>query len=276
MSNNLLLGLIGADLSLSRTPAMHEAEGAAHGLTTIYQRIDTLGRTTPLATLVDAAVSCGFNGLNITHPFKQEVLGLLDAVSPQAAAIGAVNTVVIGEDGSLTGHNTDVTGFGSALRDGLAEARFTRVVQFGAGGAGTAVAHALAAHGVGTLELVDPSPGKAESVAEAVNAAAGREVAVVGSGSIEGADGVVNATPIGMLSHPGTPFDTAALRPEQWVADVIYMPLETQLLADARALGCVTLDGTRMAVGQAVDAFRLFTGLEPDVERMRAAFRATE
>ena len=272
---NLLLGLIGSDLSLSRTPAMHEAEGAAHGLTTIYQRIDTLHSTRPLAQLVDAAVTTGFHGLNITHPFKQEVLRLLDAISPQARAMGAANTVVISPEGKLSGHNTDVTGFGSALRTGLADATFTRVVQFGAGGAGTAVAHALAEHGVGTLELVDPDAAKARAVAKAVNEVAGREVAVVASpDDLERADGVVNATPVGMLSHPGTPFDTARLRPHQWVSDVIYMPLETQLLADARAFGCRVLDGSRMAVGQAVDAFRLFTGLEPSAERMRATFNS--
>ena len=278
--DSILLGLIGEDISLSRTPAMHEAEGLAQGAATVYRRIDTLtdrARDRSLQELLDAARSTGFNGLNITHPYKQAVLPLLDEVSEQATQLGAVNTVVIGADGHTSGHNTDVTGFARGLEEGLPDATMTTVVQVGAGGVGNAVAYSLVTHGVEQLQVADLDPARAQALADAINSAIGRE-AVQGidargvEEAIAAADGVVNATPMGMLAHPGTAFDTSCLTPRHWVGDVVYMPIETQLLKDARELGCRTLDGTRMAIHQAVDAFRLFTGLEPDVERMRRTF----
>ena len=278
--DSILLGLIGEDISLSRTPAMHEAEGLAQGMSTVYRRIDTLterARGRSLSELLDAARSTGFYGLNITHPYKQAVLPLLDEVSEQAAQLGAVNTVVIAESGHTTGHNTDVTGFARGLEEGLPDATMTTVVQVGAGGVGNAVAYSLVTHGVEQLQVADLDPARAQALADAINSAIGRE-AVHGVDArgveevIAAADGVVNATPMGMLAHPGTAFDTSCLTPRHWVGDVVYMPIETQLLKEARDLGCRTLDGTRMAIHQAVDAFRLFTGLKPDVERMRQTF----
>ena len=277
---SILLGLIGEDISLSRTPAMHEAEGLAQGAATVYRRIDTLttrAGNRSLKELLDAARATGFNGLNITHPYKQEILPLLDEVSEQASQLGAVNTVVIDEEGKTTGHNTDVTGFALGLEEGLPDATMTTVVQVGAGGVGNAVAYSLVTHGVEQLKVADLDPTRAEALARDINTAIGRD-AVIGVDArgveehIAAADGVVNATPMGMLAHPGTAFDTSCLTPQHWVGDVVYMPIETELLVTARELGCRTLDGTRMAIHQAVDAFRLFTGLEPDVERMREAF----
>lgn len=279
---SILLGLIGDDISLSRTPAMHEAEGLAHGAATVYRRIDTAtaGLTgKPLPELIDAARSLGFNGLNITHPHKQAVLPLLDEVSRQAADLGAVNTVVISGEGRTIGHNTDVSGYTRGLVEGLGGAVMDEVVQVGAGGVGNAVAYSLVTNGVQRLRVADLDPTRARALATSINTAVGRQVAegvdVRGiEETISAADGVVNATPVGMLSHPGTPFDTACLSPRHWVSDVVYMPIQTSLLTQARALGCRTLDGTRMAVYQAVDAFRLFTGYEPDTRRMRETFLA--
>lgn len=280
MNDSILLGLIGQGLDLSRTPAMHEAEGLAQGRATVYRRIDTLGSRASgqdLKTLLDAALSLGFNGLNITHPYKQAVLPLLDEVSEQATQLGAVNTVVIDANGHTTGHNTDVSGFGRGMEEGLPNAKLDSVVQVGAGGVGNAVAYALVTHGVQKLQVADLDTSRAQALADVINNAVGRE-AVVGVDArdiedvIAAADGVVNATPMGMPAHPGTAFDVSCLTKDHWVGDVVYMPIETELLKAARALGCETLDGTRMAIHQAVDAFRLFTGLEPDVSRMRETF----
>lgn len=277
---SILLGLIGDDISLSRTPAMHEAEGLAHGVSTVYRRLDTATggfSRYSLAELLDLARSLGFRGLNITHPHKQAVLPLLDEVSPQAAELGAVNTVVISGDGRLSGHNTDVTGFARAFREGLPGVATDTVVQLGAGGAGNAVAHALVSGGVDELLVADLDERRARELAASLNRTFGRE-AVTGISThgveerIATACGVVNVTPMGMISHPGTSFDTTCLSARHWVSDVVYMPLETQLLRDARAKGCVTLDGSRMAVGQAVDAFGLFTGRVADPVRMRETF----
>lgn len=279
-TDTILLGLIGDDISLSRTPAMHEAEGLAHGVPTVYRRLDTataglLGK--PLAEILHAARDLGFNGLNITHPHKQAILPLLDEVSAEAARLGSVNTVVIDSTGRTTGHNTDVTGYARGLIEGLSGARLEQVVQVGAGGVGNAVAYALVTNGVQHLQVADLDPARAEALAASINAAVGKQV-VTGIDArgmeavIAAADGVVNATPMGMLSHPGTAFDTSCLTPQHWVSDVVYMPIQTQLLACATAIGARTLDGTRMAVYQAVDAFRLFTGFEPDARRMRETF----
>lgn len=259
---------------------MHEAEGLAQGRATVYRRIDTLGSRASgqdLKTLLDAALYLGFNGLNITHPYKQAVLPLLDEVSEQATQLGAVNTVVIDATGHTTGHNTDVSGFGRGMEEGLPNAKLDSVVQVGAGGVGNAVAYALVTHGVQKLQVADLDTSRAQALADVINNAVGRE-AVVGVDArgiedvIAAADGVVNATPMGMPAHPGTAFDVSCLTKDHWVGDVVYMPIETELLKAARALGCETLDGTRMAIHQAVDAFRLFTGLEPDVSRMRETF----
>ncbi len=280
--NSILLGLIGEDISLSRTPAMHEAEGLAQGAATVYRRIDPLterARNRSLEELFDAARFAGFNGLNITHPFKQAVLPLLDDIAEQAAQLGAVNTVVIAEDGHTTGYNTDVTGFARGLQEGLPDATMTTAVQVGAGGVGNAVAYSLVTNGVEHLQVADLDINRAQALASNINSAIGRE-AVQGvdargiEDAIAAADGVVNATPMGMSTHPGTAFDVSCLTSRHWVGDVVYMPIETELLLTAQELGCRTLDGTRMAIHQAVDAFRLFTGLEPSVDRMRATFLA--
>lgn len=279
-TESYLIGLIGDGVVPSLTPPMHEREGAAHGLLYLYRPIDIAVLGIPaesVGELVAAARNLGYNGLNITHPCKQLVIPHLDEVDDDAARLGAVNTVVIGEGGRTVGHNTDWSGFLSAFRGGLPEAALGRVVQLGAGGAGSAVAYALLTAGVEHLSIVDLDARRADELAAELAAMfpkasiEGRTTAELAS-LLEAADGVVHCTPMGMAAHPGTPFDTSLLDPRQWVADIVYRPIETQLVREARARGCRVLDGGRMAVGQAVDAFRIFTGLEPDAERMRAHF----
>jgi shikimate dehydrogenase len=218
----------------------------------------------------------GFSGLNITYPCKQAVVPLLDQLSPDARALGAVNTVLL-KDGQRIGHNTDCSGFAESFRRGLPDVRRDHVVQLGAGGAGAAVAHALLAEGVGRLAISDTDTPRAEALATdlAARFGAGRAV-VVGdlAAEVAAADGLVNCTPVGMAKLPGTPLPVALLRPALWVAEIVYFPLETELLRAARAIGCRTLDGGGMAVFQAVGAFRLFTGLEPDAARMQRHFAA--
>ena len=274
-----LIGLIGAGIQASRTPALHEAEGAAQGVRYLYKLIDleVLGLdAAALPELLTAAERMGFAGLNITHPCKQAVLPLLHELSPDARALGAVNTVVL-RDGRRIGHNTDWFGFAESFRRGLPDVARDRVVQLGAGGAGSAVAHAALTVGVRHLTIVDIDPARAASVAAGLNARFGEGRAVAGSdlaAAVAAADGVINATPMGMANYPGLPLPAALLRPELWVAEIVYFPLETDLLRVARTLGCRTLDGGGMAVFQAVEAFRLFTGIAPDAERMRHHFAA--
>lgn len=235
--------------------------------------IDVLGvRPEAVGDLVRAARDLGFDGLNITHPCKQLVIGHLDALAPQAEALGAVNTVVF-ENGRATGHNTDVTGFAASFARGLPDVPLERVVQLGAGGAGAAVAHAMLTLGAGRVTVVDALADRAAELAASLNRHFGEGRAAAATPDrlprlLADTDGIVHATPTGMAAHPGLPFPADLLRPELWVAEVVYRPLETELLRTARALGCATLDGGGMAVFQAADAFRLFTGREPDAARM--------
>jgi shikimate dehydrogenase len=271
---NVLIGLIGAGIQASRSPALHEVEGRAQGLSYQYRLIDleTLGLTAAaLPELLIAARRFGCAGCNITHPCKQAVIPLLDKLSSDARAIGAVNTVVFGPDGRMTGHNTDWSGFYESFGRELSDVPHTRVAQLGAGGAGSAVAHALLTAGAGRLSIFDTERDRAAGLAADLNRrfGAGRAAATDdAAGAVAAADGLVNTTPVGMVGHPGMPVSRDWLRPDLWVADVVYFPLETELLRAARAVGCRTMDGGMMAVFQAVGAFRLFTGIEPDADRM--------
>ncbi|MER6122473.1 shikimate dehydrogenase [Streptomyces sp. NPDC001795] len=275
--DSYLVGLIGSGIGPSLSPALHEREAGRQGVRYLYRLIDidALGvGPEAVGDLVRAARDLGFDGLNITHPCKQLVIPHLDALAPQAEALGAVNTVVF-EDGRAVGHNTDVTGFAASFARGLPDAPLERVVQLGAGGAGAAVAHALLTLGAGNVTVVDALPDRAGGLAASLNGhfGAGRAAAAgldALPALLRGADGIVHATPTGMAAHPGLPFPAELLHPGLWVAEVVYRPLETELLRTARTFGCLTLDGGGMAVFQAADAFRLFTGREPDSTRMLA------
>jgi shikimate dehydrogenase len=272
----LLLGLIGAGIQASRSPLMHEREAAAHGVHCLYQRLD-LERipehADALPWLLEAAERVGFAGLNITHPCKQSVMVHLTSLSEDARGVGAVNTVVF-RDGRRDGHNTDWWAFRASMQAGLPDADLTHVVQLGAGGAGAATAYAVLQMGATQLEIIDLDPARAETLASRLaerfpgRVRTSRDV----TGALSVATGLVHATPTGMAAHPGLPLDAALLRRELWVAEVVYFPLETELLRAARARGCRTLDGSGMALWQAVEAFRLFTGLTADPDRMRQFF----
>jgi shikimate dehydrogenase len=273
------IGLIGRGIQLSRTPAMHEREAARLGLPCAYilADFDRFGLADDaLPAMLAAGAQAGFQGFNVTHPFKQQILPLLDALAPEAAAIGAVNTVVYA-GGRTTGHNTDAWGFAESFRAGLAGVAMGHVVQFGAGGAGAAVGHALLELGAAALTLIDSDAPRATALATRLQAAwPARQVraATDAAVALATADGIVNTTPVGMAKYPGTPFPPALLRPAQWVAEIIYFPQETELLRLARGAGCRTLAGTGMAVGQAVRAFELFTGRKSDMQAMAGHFAA--
>ncbi|MET9523528.1 shikimate dehydrogenase [Streptomyces coeruleorubidus] len=275
--DSYLVGLIGSGIGPSLSPALHEREGDRQGLRLLYRLIDIDPLGVPpeaVGDLVRAARDLGFDGLNITHPCKQLVIEHLDALAPQAEALGAVNTVVF-EDGRAVGHNTDVTGFAASFARGLPDAPLERVVQLGAGGAGAAVAHAMLTLGAERVTVVDALPERAAALAGSLNRAFGQDRAAAAAPDRQArllaqADGIVHATPTGMAAHPGLPLPAELLHPGLWVAEVVYRPLETELLRSARALGCATLDGGGMAAFQAADAFRLFTGREPDAARMLA------
>ncbi|UVE44927.1 shikimate dehydrogenase [Pseudomonas chlororaphis] len=277
--NTVLAGLIGAGIQASRTPALHEHEGDAQGVRYLYRLIDLDQLqldSNALPDLLLAAERMNFTGLNITFPCKQSIIPLLDELSPEARGIGAVNTVVL-KDGKRVGHNTDCLGFAEGFRRGLQGVALERVVQMGAGGAGAAVAHALLSEGVQQLSIFDVESARAQSLADNLNQHFGPGRAKAGvdlPATLAAADGLVNTTPMGMAKLPGMPVPVELLRPELWVAEIVYFPLETELLRNARALGCRTLDGGNMAVFQAVKAFELFSGITPNAQRMLAHFQS--
>ncbi len=274
-----LIGLIGSGIGGSLTPAMHEKEGSNLGLNYVYRRIDLQAlelEPSALPDLLDAAERMGYDGLNITYPCKQNVIPLLDDLDPDARALGAVNTVVL-KDGKRIGYNTDWSGFARAFQRGLPDAPLERVVQLGAGGAGAAVAHAALTMGARELTLFDSDDARAASLAAELAARFPDRVVKSGGDlrdTLAGASGLIHATPTGMAKLPGLPLPAEYLHKELWVAEIVYFPLETELLKVAKALGCRTVSGGGMAVCQAVDALRIFTGLEPDAERMFAHFQS--
>jgi shikimate dehydrogenase len=277
-ARSVLLGLIGAGIQHSLAPALQEEEGRHHGLQIHYELIDldkAGAGPEALPGLLDAVRVQGFHGVNVTYPCKQAIIPLLDDLSEEASAIGAVNTVV--RDGHrMVGYNTDGPGWSWGLRRALPQADLTRVVLVGAGGAGSACADAVLRLGAGEVVVFDKDPRHATALASRLNAhfAGGR---ARGTEDLESAlataSGLIHATPTGTAQTPGVPFPVRMLRPATWISEIVYIPLETELVKAARSIGCPVVDGGHMNVGQAMGAFELFTGENADAARMDAHFR---
>jgi shikimate dehydrogenase len=280
VSKRILLGLIGANIMGSLSPALFADAFAAAEIDGFYHLMDVdLLREKELAKLLDAIRAAGFAGANITYPFKQDVIALLDATDAEAAQIGAVNTVTIGADGRMTGYNFDRRGWRNSFEEGLGResAKDATVVLVGAGGAGRSVAFALMDLGVATVVIHDQDDARARALVAdlARHYGASRcQLARDVEREIAAADGVVNTTQVGMRGFPGTAVPLSVLRPSLWAADVIYTPIETEFLKAAAAKGARVLNGAGMCVHQAVAAFQLFTGLTPDAARLHRAFAA--
>ncbi len=273
--------LVGQGIGASLTPEMHAAEGRALGLAYSYGRFDTAlspWRERSLAQILAHAEAKGYAGLNITHPFKSEVPSLVDQCSSVVDRLGAANTVVF-RDGRRFAFNTDHSGFHRAFEASAADLPRGHVLLIGAGGAGPAVAMALLDSKVGTLEVFDTSPGKAEQLIARMqpaypDASMKAHTHLPSPDLLMALDGMVNATPVGMDSHPGVALDPRLLATSAWIADIVYFPRETELLRRANLRGMRILPGTGMALYQAVGAFELITGHVPDADRMAATLDA--
>jgi len=270
-SKKLLTGLIGAPIAHSASPAMHERAAEALGLRGHYQLIEVAGADAAgLAMMLEGVRRLGFAGVNVTFPYKEAVVPLLDELAPAAATMAAVNTVVA-RDGRLIGHNTDTTGFARAVAPLLAPSG-NAVAVIGTGGVGKAIAFALASLKVTDLRIFDSEPARAEKLAALLAKHGGARVATSVEDALRGATGLVNGTPVGMLPNRDTPVPSSLLRENLWVADAVYSPLITPLLAAAQAKGARIMTGRELAIYQAADAFELFTGLAPSTEVMGEAF----
>lgn len=278
-SRTYALGLIGADISGSLSPSLHEAEARAQGFGLTYRILDLHQMGISVAQLPELLAwlqRLGFDGVNVTHPCKQAIIPLLDETGQDAIDIHAVNTVVF-QDGRAIGHNTDASGFIRALREHIQDAELGRIVLLGAGGAGSAIAHALLSAGAQHLTVVDVNAARRIDLSRQLQARFGAdrvEESDDPSGALRGASGLVHATPTGMKEHPGLPLPARCVRPDLWVADIVYFPIETELIRLARSRGCQVMDGGGMAVYQAVAAFEYFTGRVADAQRMSRHFES--
>jgi len=278
MKERVLIGLIGANIQGSLSPALHEDAFAAAGITGHYHLMDLdrlPGRR--LDDLLSAARTAGFAGVNITYPCKAAALALVDALSPEAREIGAINTVTFDRHGRTTGHNTDRIGFRNSFEETLGRPAVEgkTALLLGAGGAGRAAAFAMLDLGAACLLVHDKDSARAEDLAASLVTQFKRSCSrAVGDvvAALPQVAGVVNATPVGMLGMPGSPLPVEQVRSRHWVVDVIYTPLETELIRAARENGARVLGGAGMCVHQAAEAFRLFTGVVPDIARMRRTF----
>jgi shikimate dehydrogenase len=278
-TTSFVIGLLGDNIGGSLAKPLQEGEGEAHGLSLAYRLVDAARTGLGVDDTSDVlrwAVRLGFDGLAVTHPYKNAVMSVVDEATPEARALGASNLVVI-RDGRSIAHNTDWVGFADALRATLPEALGDRMVLLGAGGAGVAVGYGALRSGAAHLDIVDQDTERAAAVAERLGALVGpgRVAATTDLEAVlHDAGGLIQATPVGMDAHPGLPLDPALLRPDQWVADIIYFPLETELAHHARAAGCRVMTGGAMAVHQHAAAFRLLTGRSADIRRLQAHFES--
>jgi shikimate dehydrogenase len=270
----VLLGLIGSPIKSSAAPFMHEAAAEAAGLRAQYRLIDIAGADqSKLRLVLEGVRLLGFSGINVTFPYKEAVVPLLDSLTSAADAIGAVNTIIV-RDGKLIGYNTDATGFVRAFAQVLGPPGAAPVALIGAGGVGRAIAFAMTELGVRELRLVDTAAEKATALADRLRGRASVRVFADVTKALEGAGGLVNATPVGMLPDRGSPVLPELIHDTMWVADAVYTPLWTPLLQAARARGARVMTGRELSIYQAVDAFRLFTGHEASQKSIGDAFDA--
>jgi shikimate dehydrogenase len=244
---------------------MHLAAYRALGLAFTYVPF----RVTDLAGAITGVRALGIRGCGVSMPYKQEVIGLLDALDPLAARIGAVNTIV-NDGGRLTGHNTDAVGAVRALEE-VRPAAAARVLLLGAGGAARAIAHALVSRGA-KLTITNRNLEKGRALAESAGAEAAERGEALARASAY--DIIVNATSKGMMEvDPASPLPEEALRAGQVVMDIVYKPIATELLRAARRRGAITIHGGRMLLYQAAAQFELYTSARAPVAEMDAALR---
>ena len=277
--NSILVGLLGKGIQLSRTPKLHVAEGERLGMNYVYKLLDTAesdSNSPSLEEIFFSAQTCGFSGLNVTYPYKQDIMSFIDVLDDNSKSVGAVNTIV-SRDGKSYGHNTDLWGFAEGFRREMSGVKLSNVLQVGAGGAGSAVANALTQLNVSNLFITDIDYKRASNLASRLMNAQDKTIVTAINHNEIGThnfDGLVNTTPVGMAKLPGMPISKDILRPDMWVSDIIYFPLETELLSTAKQMGCRTLSGAAMAVFQAVKAFEHFTDIKPDSAEMKKTFNA--
>ncbi len=265
------LGLIGDSISTSQSPRLHRLAGAQSEIDVSYDLLIPRQQELDFDALFQRCADQGYRGLNITYPYKERVTGLLNIDDPAVRAIGAVNTVVFSGRGPL-GFNTDYSGFISAYRDIRKTKPVGSVGMIGTGGVGRAVAFGLATLDTQEIRLVDQHADKSEKLAEDLRAAY-PHLAVKVVETLEGCDGLVNCTPVGMIGYPGTPVPRDHMQGAAWVFDAVYTPVNTEFLQIATSEGLDILTGYELFFWQGVDAWKIFTGLPLNHAALRTALQ---
>jgi shikimate dehydrogenase len=277
VQNLTKVALIGNGISKSLTPAMHLHEARAQGIPYQYDLIDTSTiqfENQSIHALMSYAREHGYSGLNITFPFKRAVLETLDDIDPIARDLNAVNTVSISSEG-IHGLNTDYVGYLFALKRGYPGQTSDRVLLVGAGGAGCAVCLALIDYGIHDIVVYDHDSDAAQRVVAHISSIRpNARICIAETLDPPKMDiqGIVNATPMGMAKFPGAAVDLSCFQSVTWVSDIVYFPLETAFLAQARSCGLSTMNGSAMAVGQAIKSFEIFSKYPADPDRMFNSF----
>lgn len=269
----LKLGLIGDNIARSRSPRLHVEAGRLCGLDVSYERLIPRDLGLDFATVFDRCAAQGFRGINVTYPYKEQVVARLDVPDPATSRIRACNTVLF-TAARPEGHNTDCSGFAAAFRANFGTASPGKVAMAGAGGVGKAIAFALAGLGARALRIVDTDGAKAAALVEALREA-GSAMEILPAPSVDaatrGADGLVNCTPLGMTGVPGTAMEAWHMKGAAWAFDAVYTPVDTQFLRLAAESGADVMSGYELFFHQGVDAFRHFTGMAVDAVALRAA-----
>lgn len=269
------LGLIGDNISRSKSPRLHRTAGKLAGLNVVYDRLIPKDLELTFDETFELAQSTGFRGINVTYPYKEIVTQKVTVHDPLVRAIGAVNTVIFTPEGPL-GYNTDYSGFMLAYRAIMGDTAPGTVCLIGTGGVGKAVAFGLLGLGATTIRCVDLDPAKAAALADALRAAGTAttiETATDPIAAAKGADGIINCTPLGMVGIGGTPLPRSAMTGAKWAFDAVYTPVDTTFLQDATAEGLTVISGYELFFGQGIDAWHIFTGIDLDTVALRAAIQ---
>jgi shikimate dehydrogenase len=272
IAREIKLGLIGVGIARSRAPELHRLAGQLCGIAITYDLI-ALESESPgeFDGALAACRSRAYRGVNVTHPFKERAAQVVDSAPEQVRRLSAVNTIRLDGGVAAQGFNTDYTGFKRAFQSRFSDRMPGTVAIIGAGGVGRAIAFGLSDLGARELRLFDQDGPRSERLAIALQGQAGLRVTLCKSveEAIVNADGLVNATPLGMYQHPGTPIPKAMIGTQSWAFDAVYTPTETRFLQDAKDAGLEVLSGYELFFYQGVDAFEVFTGLRVDEARLR-------
>jgi shikimate dehydrogenase len=272
------LGLIGDNIKRSKSPLLHRLAGQLCGLDVSYKPLIPADMGLEFNAVFAQCQSGGFRGINITYPYKELVFPRLTVDDPRIRQIGACNTVLF-EAGGPSGTNTDYTGFIAAFRESLLGTAAGKVALVGAGGVGKAIAFGLCELGASQIRLFDTDRMRATSLAIAIQSAAPEMQILVAASvdeAVDGCDGIVNCTPLGMTGIPGTSVPRGLMPSSGWAFDAVYTPVDTQFMTDAQASGLSTISGYELFFHQGVDAFRAFTGHDVDMPALRKALLETD